>query len=194
MGTFGMNKTIIAAFTALSALAASPASAQSQFQTNGEQFVEAVRKDDGPKAIQLLQDHPTLINSRDPKGDTALLIAVRRGDREWTGYLLNAGADVDSAGRDGDTPLIAASRIGFEDAIGWLTKLGAKVDGANKMGETPLIIAVQARDARAVRALLDAGADPDKNDHAGYSARDYARRDSRSRQMSELIEGKKPRK
>ena len=61
-------------------------------------------------------------------------------------------------------------------------------------GETALIIAVQARNARAVRALLDAGADPDKNDYAGYSARDYAKRDTRSRQMADLIEAKKPKK
>jgi ankyrin repeat protein len=57
-----------------------------------------------------------------------------------------------------------------------------------------LIIAVQLRQARAVKALLDAGANPDKNDFAGYSARDYAARDSRSRQMSELIQAKKPKK
>ena len=194
MGTYSMNRTIIVALGALSSLAASPAGAQSQFQTNGEQFVEAVRKDDSPKALQLLREHPTLVNARDPKGDTALLVATRRGDREWTGTLLHSGADVDAAGRDGDTPLIAASRIGFEEAIGWLTKLGAKIDASNKLGETALIIAVQARNARVVRALLEAGADPDKSDHAGYSARDYAKRDTRTRQMSELIESKKPRK
>ena len=185
---------IVAALAALATLAPATAGAQSQFQTNGEQLVEAVRKDEGSKAIQLLRDHPTLINSRDPKGDTALLVSVRRGDREWTGYLLNAGADVDLAAKDGDSPLIAATRIGFLDAIDWLTKLGAKVDAANKLGETALIIAVQSRNSRAVRALLDAGADPDKNDYAGYSARDYAKRDNRSRQMSELIEAKKPKK
>jgi hypothetical protein len=37
--------------------------------------------------------------------------------------------------------------------------------------------------------LLEAGADPDKADHAsGYSARDYAKRDNRSPDMLRLIE------
>ena len=37
--------------------------------------------------------------------------------------------------------------------------------------------------------LLQAGANPDKADHfAGYSARDYARRDTRSRELLKLIE------
>ena len=189
-----MRKFALIGFAAMASLSASPASSQSQFMTNGESFVDAIRKDDAGKAIQLLREHPTLINARDPKGDTALLIAVRRGDREWTGYLLNGGADVDLAAKDGETPLIAAARIGFDEAIGWMTKIGAKVDSSNKLGETALIIAVQLRQARAVKALLNAGANPDKSDFAGYSARDYAARDTRSRQMAELIEAKKPEK
>jgi hypothetical protein len=41
--------------------------------------------------------------------------------------------------------------------------------------------------------LLEAGANPDKTDHAaGYSARDYAQRDPRARDILKLIETKKP--
>jgi ankyrin repeat protein len=62
------------------------------------------------------------------------------------------------------------------------------------MGETPLIIAVQQRDLQIVRQLLDAGANPDRSDAAaGYSARDYAVRDTRARDILKLIEDKKPR-
>jgi uncharacterized protein len=181
-------------FSAGLLFALSSAQALAQFTPDSDKFLEAVRKEEGSTAFRLLREHPTLVNTRDGKGDTALLIAVRRNDSDWTGYMLNAGADVDLAGRDGDTPLIVASRIGFEDAVGWLLARRAKVNAANKLGETALIIAVQARNARIARALLDAGADPDKSDHAGWSARDYAKRDTRARQMSTLIESKKPRK
>ena len=75
----------------------------------------------------------------------------------------------------------------------WLIALGAKVDAANRMGETPLIIAVQQRELPIARLLLDAGANPDKSDAAaGYSARDYATRDPRARDILKLIEDKKP--
>ena len=84
-------------------------------------------------------------------------------------------------------------RVGFENAIEWLLGLGAKVDASNRMGETPLIVAVQQREAPIVRLLLNAGADPDRTDHAaGYSARDYAARDPRARDILKLIEDKKP--
>jgi ankyrin repeat protein len=134
-----------------------------------------------------------LVNARDGDGNTALIIAVARKDPEWTGFLLNKGADPNLTGKGGDTPLIVAARYGFEDAVEWLLSLGAKIDGANKMGETALITAVQQRQTPIVRLLLNAGANPDRTDTAaGYSARDYAQRDGRSRDILQLIQAKKP--
>jgi uncharacterized protein len=157
-------------------------------------FISAVQKRNGDKAAQLLSDHPTIVNARDGKGDTALIMAINRSDSDWTGFLLNKGADPNLAStKNGDTPLIAAARIGFQDAADWLVGLGAKVDGTNRQGETPLIIAVQLRQVPMVRFLLEQGANPDKVDAAqGFSARDYATRDNRSRQILQMIQAKKP--
>ena len=81
----------------------------------------------------------------------------------------------------------------FSFAVQWLIGLGAKVDTPNRMGETPLIVAVQQRSLPIVRMLLAAGADPDRSDSAaGYSARDYATRDPRAREILKMIEDKKP--
>lgn len=158
----------------------------------GDQFVEAVQKSDGDKATQLIADHPTVIDAKDGKGDTALIIAITRSDRDWTGFLLNKGADPNLSGANGDTPLIAAAKSGFDEAAQWLIGLGAKVNGTNRSGETALIIAVEQRDAPLVKILLNAGADPDHADSvAGYSARDYASRDPRARDLLKLIDAKK---
>ncbi|MCA1654301.1 MAG: ankyrin repeat domain-containing protein [Sphingomonadales bacterium] len=55
------------------------------------------------------------------------------------------------------------------------------------------MVAVQARQPQVVRTLLEEGANPDKRDSAaGYSARDYARRDNRSAELTRLIETIKP--
>jgi ankyrin repeat protein len=173
-------------------LVAAPAAAQ--IGSDGVQFLEAVRNRDGGKATELLRDRPIVINARTDSGDTALLIAIGRRDSDWTGFLLQKGADPNLAARDGDTPLIAAARNGFGEAVDWLLSLGVKVDAANKMGETALIIAVQQRHTDLVKALLAAGADPDRTDSAaGYSARDYSARDTRARDIHALIEaaGKK---
>ena len=175
-------------------VAPTPAFAQLGTGPDSQQFIEAVEKQDGDKATQLVRSKPRIVDSRNSKGDTALIIALSRSDRNWTGFLLNEGADPNLPGKGGDTPLIAATRAGFDEAADWLLGMGAKVDGANKMGETALIIAVQQREIPMVKLLLNAGANPDKSDTAaGLSARDYATRDTRSRQILQLIEAKKPR-
>lgn len=179
---------------AATALVATPVTAQSLSNSAGYDFTEAVKKSDGDKATQLLESHPKgFVDTKDGEGNTGLIIAIARKDEQWTGFLLNKGADPNLAGKDGDTPLIAAARVGFDNAIEWLVALGARVDGSNRAGETPLIIAVQQRDAPVVRLLLNAGADPDRTDHAqGYSARDYAARDPRARDILKMIQDKKP--
>lgn len=190
-----MNSLRIVLAAALAALVATPAFAQSSpgMGSNGDQFVAAVQKRDGDKATQLLADHPTVVDAKDGNGDTGLIIAIRGADRDWTGFLLNKGADPNMQGAGGDTPLITAAKSGFDEAVQWLIGLGAKVDGTNKMGETALIIAVQQRDTDLVRLLLKAGADPDRSDSAaGYSARDYANRDPRARDIQKLINDARP--
>jgi ankyrin repeat protein len=181
------------AATALALIAAPTCAQDIGTGSFGDQFVDAVQKSDGDKATDLIKSHPTIVDTRNGKGDTGLIIAIARADPNWTGFLLNNGADPNLPGGKGDTPLITAAKVGFDDAVTWLLALGAKVDGTNKMGETALIIAVQQRDATMVRLLLNAGANPDKPDSAaGYSARDYATRDTRDREILKLINDKKP--
>ncbi len=177
----------------LSAALAAPAVAQVSYVSDTEGFVKAVIDRDGDTALQLLEARgESLLNSRNAKGQTALVVAVARRDPVWTPFLLSQGADPNYAAKDGETPLIAAARIGYLDGVEWLLQKGAKVDGTNRMGETPLIVAVQHRQTQVVKILLAKGADPDKADSAaGYSARDYAKRDTRAREILALIEAGK---
>ena len=172
-------------------LAAAALSAPAAAQTSDkESFIEAVKSRDGSKAMALLKSRgPTVIDGRSLSGETALLTAIGNRDSTWTGFLLQEGADPNLSGRNGETPLIAASRIGFDEAVEKLLARGAKVDATNRVGETALIVAVQQRHTPIVKALLAEGADPDKADSAaGYSARDYAKRDTRARDILALIE------
>ena len=182
-------------FDWIAALAAAtlavPAAAQS---SDRQSFIDAVKKRDGNKATELLNSRgSTVLNGRSLSGDTALLAAIGNRDGTWTRFLLQKGADPNLSNRDGETPMIAAARLGFEDAVDWLLAEGAKVDATNRMGETALIVAVQQRHTPIVRTLLAKGADPDKADAAaGYSARDYAKRDGRARDILAMMESKPP--
>lgn len=193
-----MNLFKCALAAAAAATLAAPAAGQAGGY-DGAQFVKAIQDGKTDDAVKLFNAQPSLVNARDFNGLTALLAAINNRDDQWTGYLLQQGADPNLAGPKGETPLMAASRLGLTEIAGWLLETGAKVDAENKMGETALIIAVQnARDAndgrvQIVKDLLDAGANPDKADSAqGYSARDYARLKTRIPKLVQIIEAKKP--
>lgn len=158
--------------------------------SEGETFLKAIEEGDNAKAIPLLEDPGSrVVNYRGYKGDTALHIATRKRELDWVGYLLKKGGDPNIGDSNGDTPLIVAARIGFEEAADYMVRLGAKVDSTNRRGETALIVAVQQRQPRMIELLLKAGANPDKADHAaGYSARDYAKRDTRNPGLLKLID------
>lgn len=163
-----------------------------QYVSDAEPFIKAVSERDGDKVLELLDKRPLIVNSRNSKGETALNVAISRNDDTWTRFLLGRKADPNLPDGRGDTPLIAAARVGYVDAAELLIELGARVDGSNRMGETPLIIAVQQRELPIVKLLLSKGANPDKADSAaGYSARDYAKRDTRARDILAAIDASK---
>lgn len=149
--------------------------AAAQFQSEGYQFLEAVKDRDGEKATDMLNKPGTqVVNSRDlTSGDTGLHMVVARGDGLWVRFLLQRGADPNIRNKRGLTPLQLATALGFADGVDALIKGGANVNIADQTGETPLIAAVHARNTALVRMLLDKGADPDRNDNSGRSARDY---------------------
>ncbi|MBL8656497.1 MAG: ankyrin repeat domain-containing protein [Altererythrobacter sp.] len=152
------------------------APAQAQRVSEGHEFLKAVKDRDGNKATAAL-DRPgtTVVNARDiTSGENALHIVVQRRDPSWLRFLLNKGANPNSADNAGVTPLQLASSLAWAEGVEILIGKGAAVDQGNSTGETPLIAAVHRRDIAMVRMLLAAGANPDRSDNSGRSARDYA--------------------
>lgn len=149
--------------------------AAAQFQSEGYQFLEAVKDSEGTKATDMLNKPGSqVVNTRDiTSGDTGLHIVVERRDLTWTRFLLQRGADPNIRNKKGISPLQRAVALGFADGVAALIKNRANVNVADQTGETPLINAVHARNVEMVRLLLANGADPDRSDNSGRSARDY---------------------
>ncbi|MBV1691502.1 ankyrin repeat domain-containing protein [Novosphingobium sp. G106] len=164
---------ILVTLLAGAVLTASPA--QAQFSA-GWKFLEAVRKKDGTKVEEALNEPgSTIVNTRDvTTGRTALHIVTERRDLTWMSFLIGRGANVNLRDAQGVTPLQLASNLGFIEGIELLVESKARIDDPNDAGETPLISAVHRRNTEMARILLKAGADPDRKDNSGRSARDYA--------------------
>lgn len=186
----GMRR-ILVPLLAGAVLTASPA--QAQFSA-GFKFLEAVRKKDGAKVEEALNEPgSTIINTRDSTtGETALHIVTQRRDLTWMSFLIGKGANVNARDSRGVTPLQIASNRGFIEGIELLVASKARLDDSNDAGETPLIYAVHRRDIAMMRVLLKAGANPDRKDNSGRSARDYATLAGSDSLLAEIDANAKP--
>ncbi|MCY7339600.1 MAG: ankyrin repeat domain-containing protein [Sphingomonas bacterium] len=178
----------------LAAMLASGAVAQTKLGSDSDAFLNAIRDQDATKATDIVRRQgKSVTNYRGHGGETPLTVATANRSILYVGFLIGNGAEPDFSNQRGDTPLIIASRGGFVEAVQLLIEAKAKIGLANRQGESPLIAAVQGRHIRVVKMLLETGATADTTDFsAGFSARDYARRDTRNPELLRLIETIKP--
>jgi ankyrin repeat protein len=184
----GWRVAVLALALSGGVMASGPAAAQF---SDGYKFLEAIKKvdSDGQKVIDMMSDPSINVNTRDvTSGETALHVLVRKRNNIWIQYLTQNRANPNIADVHGVTPLMLAANMGFVEGVQSLIAAGGKVDTPNDTGETPLISAVHRKDTAMVRVLLKAGANPDRADNSGRSARDYAQFDGRSNPVLTEIE------
>ncbi|MEN2748578.1 ankyrin repeat domain-containing protein [Sphingomonas sp. T9W2] len=170
-----------------------PAAAQAQQMSPGYVFLKAIRDEDGNKVNDILgQPGQTIINTKDRStGEGALHIVAKNGNLTYLRFLLAKGANPNIQDNRGNTPALLAVEAGSVEAINALAARKANLNLGNSSGETPLIRAVQLRNVDIVRTLIAAGANPDQPDViAGMSARDYAKRDTRTPVLLKTINDK----
>ncbi len=172
------------------ALAMVAGGAQAQNFSKGYKFLESVRNNEMSDVNNTLSEPGNqIINTHDiSTGDTALHILAARRDTPWINYFLARGADPNAKNNKGETPLVTAANIGYNEGVELLLNSGARPDESNATGETPLMSAVHRRDVGMVRLLLKAGANPDRSDSAGRTARDYAKLEDRSGNLTNEID------
>ena len=155
-------------------------------------FFEAIAARDARRVRAYLKKDPALARSKDPNGNSPVLVAAYVGAPEIADLLANAGAQVTifeaaALGRedlvadllainpallharahDGWSLLHLAAFFGHASLASFLLTQGAdlQTESRNAMANTPLHSAVAGRRPALVRVLLDAGADPDALAH-----------------------------
>jgi len=126
------------------------------------------------KEVTRLLDSGAAIDARDRAGNTAFLLASRKGHTELVDILAGAKADIYSANLNGSNALLMAVNSNRRKTVKSLLALGLDPNTGNKHGHTPLIGAVYNGNQRLVTMLLEAGANPDVIDSTGKGAIIYA--------------------
>lgn len=132
--------------------------------------------EDDPRVVKLLLKRKARIEATGSGGRTALMEACIAGHHHIVDALLAGGADADAVATDGSTPLMAAADAGAVDILHALIKRKADVDRVDGDGRTALARACASPDAHedSVRALIAAGAESSRADHAGLRPVDHA--------------------
>lgn len=176
-------------------------------------YIRAVMSGDVSRALTLARSAPAGFDSYGANGESALLIAVDRGDVAMVKALLAAGANPDggpdrsplhpatreialnmlplllAANADpnltfaGQTPLFEAALTGSIPAAKLLLAHGARIEAGNDIGITPAIKAATADHWDMVLFLLDQGASVWQAAPNGFTIATFAE-DSRVRRDS----------
>jgi uncharacterized protein len=134
-------------------------------------------REPSPRVANALIDSTTIdLNTLNSKGESALMLAALKGQRELAEKMIKKGADVNKTGW---TPLHYAASAGQTALVGLLLENHAYIDAESPNGTTPLMMASMYGTPDVVKLLLEEGADPALKNQQGLTAVDFARRASR---------------
>lgn len=128
-------------------------------------------------SVRNLVEKGANINARDSVGMTALISAVRMGDRnkEVALFLIEKGADVNVYDKYGLTPLMHAAQGGSVNIVNALIDKGANLNAQDQYGNTALMQAIRSPRADVVKLLIEKGANLNVTDKLGQTALKIAR-------------------
>ncbi|UCE24639.1 MAG: ankyrin repeat domain-containing protein [Candidatus Zixiibacteriota bacterium] len=155
-----MNRGVIAILTCLLAFGSAIA---------GE-IHDAARQGALETVKALLQNDPSLIESKLDNGKTPLHEATYAGQTEVAGYLLQQGADVNSLTSSNSVPLHGAAYYGHLEAVKLLVENGGDPNAPNRYNYTPLLSATAGGHMDIIDVLVTAGANLNTRNYLGANA------------------------
>lgn len=140
---------------------------------DGQTALTLATRDRTWQVAQALLGSPSLdVNVLNASGESPLMLAALRGEKDWCMRLLARGA---KAQIDGWSPIHYAATGPNPAVVALLLDRGAAVDALSPNGSTPLMLAARYGVEASVDLLLARGADMTKRNEKGLDAAEFAR-------------------
>jgi len=104
--------------------------------------VSAIDRGDGDDIGRTIHDRPDIIKIADNSKVALLHMAIREGNSEIVGKLIDAGANVDAADGEGRTPLHLAVETKNIHMVTFLIEKGARFNGCNELYSKAISLAI----------------------------------------------------
>lgn len=139
----------------------------------GQTALTLATRDRNWRVVKALLDNPASdVNELNANGESPLMLAALRGEKDWCLRLLERGARVQLPGW---APIHYAATGPSASVLALLLERGADRDAASPNGSTPLMLAARYGAEASVDLLLARGAELGRRNERGLTAADFAR-------------------
>ena len=145
-------------------------------------LILAMREESQQAFKVLLNARGIDLEAKARNGDTALMLAAFKGNKEAVAMLLEKGAEPN---KPDWTALHYAAVSGNNEIVQLLLDKSAYIDAESPNKTTPLMMAARAGRIMTVKLLLDEGADASLKNDLGMSAIDFAKKF----EFNDIVEG-----
>lgn len=150
-------------------------------------FIEAVREGKAGKVKKYLEEGANASASIGWQHETALGLALEKGNREIFDMVLAAGADPNAKSGYYATPFLIGAGKGDVAAVAAMLEKGAKIDTTGENGNTALVLVVAAANKPLIDLLLEKGAKADVPNKHNWTALSFAVRNGDLETMQKLF-------
>jgi cytohesin len=154
----------------------------------GGEIHDAIAKGDIGRVRALVIANPQVLQQRDARGRTPLLVAARSGQKEIVELLLAHKADANERDNSANTALIGAAAHGHAGIVQVLLASGANVNATNDVGWSALHAAVD--HVEVTKVLLAQKADVNARTTLGWTPLHYAAQYGDEKVVRALVAGK----
>ena len=107
------------------------------------------------------------LNSVNNDGNSALLLAIRKGEAQIAQILIEGGTDLEVVDHNNDSALLLSIKKKRMDIVWTLIAAESDIDAVDQRGDTALLLAAKSGQFDLVQSLIAAGADVNQNDRDG---------------------------